>query len=64
MSDTADIEYQTTSGNWLRSMNVQNRPSMIKSAMEATLKGNPNITKVRAVDSKTKQLIDIAFKQG
>ena len=43
-------------------MNVQNRPSMIKSAMEATLKGNPNITKVRAVDSKTKQLIDIAFK--
>jgi hypothetical protein len=43
-------------------MDCRNSGPSIKNAMDAVLK-DPNIKKVRAVDPKTKQLIDMAFKQ-
>jgi hypothetical protein len=63
MSILADIEYQAPNGNWLKVMDCRNSPPSIKNAMEATLKSNGFIKKVRAVDPKTKQLLDMAFKQ-
>ncbi len=62
MSALADIEFQAPNGNWLRKMDCRNSPQSIKVAMEEVLR-DPNIRKVRAVDPKTKQLIDMAFKQ-
>ena len=62
MSTLADIEYQAPNGNWLKRMDCRNSAPSIKVAMDAVLK-EPNIRKVRAVDPKTKQLIDMAFKQ-
>ena len=61
MSALADIEFQTANGNWLKRMDCKNSAPSIKAAMDAVLK-DPNIRKVRAVDPKTKQLIDMAFK--
>jgi hypothetical protein len=62
MSALANIEFQAPNGNWLKRMDCRNSGPSIKSAMEAVLK-DPNIKKVRAVDPKTKQLIDMAFRQ-
>ena len=62
MSALADIEFQAPNGNWLKRMDCRNSGPSIKNAMDAVLK-DPNIKKVRAVDPKTKQLIDMAFKQ-
>jgi hypothetical protein len=57
MSTLADIEFQTPNGNCLKRMDCRYRAPSIKVALEA-----PNIRKVRAVDPKTKQLIDMVFQ--
>lgn len=62
MSNIAIIEYQTPGGNWVRVCDCSSHPANIKMVMDANFKSNPSYKKMRALDSKTKQLIDIAYR--
>jgi hypothetical protein len=55
----AIIEYMMNGGQWSRGVECADHPQAIRLAMEATLKTSPAYVKVRAVDSKTKQLVDM-----
>ena len=62
MSSTAIIEYQADSGVWLRFADCSSHPSDIKRMLDACLRSQGWITKARALDADTKQLIDMAIK--
>lgn len=62
MSNIAIVEIQTQSGSWLKFGECSSHPSAIKRTLDAALQSQAWIRKVRAVDSVTKQLIDMAFK--
>ena len=62
MSSTAIIEYQANSGVWLQFATCSNHPSSIKNMLDACLRSQSWIKKARALDSDTKQLIDMAMK--
>ena len=62
MSSTAIIEYQADSGVWLRFADCSNHASSITRMLDACLKSQSWIKKARAIDSETKQLIDMAIK--
>ena len=62
MSTTAIIEYQADSGVWLQFATCSNHPSSIKNMLDACLRSQSWIKKARALDSDTKQLIDMAIK--
>ena len=62
MSTTAIIEYQADSGVWLQFATCSNHPSSIKNMLDACLRSQSWIKKARALDSDTKQLIDMAMK--
>ena len=62
MSNVALIEWQTTNGNWLKISECANKPAIIKQTMDANMRSNPNYKKLRAIDSVTKQILDMSFK--
>jgi len=62
MSSTAIIEYQAESGVWLKFADCSSHPSSIKRMLDACLISQSWIKKARAIDSDTKQLIDMAIK--
>ncbi len=62
MSSIAIIEYQATSGAWIRFGDCSSHPSSIKNMLDACLRSQSWIKKARAIDGNTKQLIDIAIK--
>jgi hypothetical protein len=62
MSSMAIIEYQADSGVWLQFGTCSNHPSSIKNMLDACLRSQSWIKKARALDSGTKQLIDMAMK--
>lgn len=62
MSSIAVIEYQAASGVWVKFATCSAHPSSIKQMLDACLRSQSWITKVRALDSDTKQLIDMSIK--
>jgi len=62
MSNTAIVEIQTTGGTWQRFCDGSKHPSGIKRMLDAALRSQSWVTKARAIDADTKQLIDMAFK--
>lgn len=62
MSSIAIIEYQANSGVWIRFGDCSNHPSSIKNMLDACLRSQSWIKKARALDSDSKQLIDMAMK--
>lgn len=62
MSDLAIIEIQTTGGTWQKFCDGSKHPSSIKTMLDAALRSQSWVTKARAIDAETKQLIDMAFK--
>lgn len=62
MSSMAIIEFQASAGNWVRVCDCANKPAIIKSIFDATFQSRPSISKLRAIDAQTKQLIDISFR--
>ena len=60
----AIIEYQADIGDWLQYGTCSNHPSSIKNKLDACLRSQSWIMKARALDSGTKQLIDMAMKQS
>jgi hypothetical protein len=62
MSSNSIIEYQADSGVWLQFATCSNHPSSIKNMLDACLRSQSWIKKARAIDSNTKQLIDMATK--
>ncbi len=62
MSTTAIIEYQAASGVWLQFADCANKPDTINRMLDACLRSQSWIKKARAIDSETKQLIDMSMK--
>jgi hypothetical protein len=62
MGKMAIVEYQAPAGNWLKFCDGANKPQEIKRMLDACLRSQSWITKARAIDSETKQLLDMAFK--
>ena len=62
MSSMAIIEYQSSSGVWIRFGDCSSHPSSIKNMLDACLRSQSWIKKARAIDGNTKELIDIASK--
>lgn len=62
VSSTAVIEYQAASGVWVPFATCSKHPSSIKQMLDACLRSQSWITKARALDAETKQLIDISIK--
>jgi hypothetical protein len=62
MGRMAVIEYQAPAGNWLRFGDVANKPAEIKRMLDACLRSQSWITKARAIDADTRQLLDMLFK--
>ena len=62
MSSIAIVEVQTESGTWIKFCDGSSHPSSIKRMLDAALRSQLWIRKARAVDSVSKQLIDMAFK--
>lgn len=62
MSGIAIVEIQTSGGTWQKFCDGSNHPSDIKRMLDAALRSQSWVTKARAVDAQTKQLIDMAFK--
>jgi len=62
MSSTVIIEYQADSGVWLQFGTCSSHPSSIKRMLDACLTSQSWIKKARALDSDSKQLIDMAMK--
>lgn len=62
MGRIAIIEYQLPNGNWQKYIDGANKPAEIKRMLEACLRSSSWVTKARAVDADTKQLLDMAFK--
>jgi hypothetical protein len=62
MSNTAIVEIQTSGGVWQKFCDGSKHPSDIKRMLDATLRSQRWVTKARAIDADTKQLIDMAFK--
>jgi hypothetical protein len=63
MSNMVDIEVQDQFGRWVRHRQVHNNPSSIKLALQAALNTQlaAKSKKARAMDSRTGQMIDMAF---
>ena len=59
MSDIVRIEWQDVSGRWHIVVRTINGPTIIKSRFNEVLRNQKNATKVRAVDDKTDQFIDM-----
>jgi hypothetical protein len=59
MSDLVRIEYQDNSGRWHIVVRTINGPTIIRARFNEVLRNQKNATKVRAVDDKTGQLIDM-----
>jgi len=57
---TVDIQFQGPSGLWQTSYVVLNQSTSITTAMDRLKKLYPNF-KVRAVDSETKRIVDMAL---
>ena len=62
MSNMVIVEIQTESGTWLKFCDGSSHPSSVKRMLEAALRSQDWIKKARAIDSVTKQLIDMAIK--
>jgi hypothetical protein len=59
MSNIAIIEKQTEGGSWIKISECANKAPQIKMALNAALKAHPNDRKFRAIDSVSKQLLDM-----
>lgn len=62
MSSMVIVEIQTESGTWLKFCDGSSHPSSVKRMLDAALKSQSWVKKARAIDSTTKQLIDMAIK--
>ena len=62
MSNMVIVEIQTESGTWLKFCDGSSHPSSVKRMLDAALRSQGWIKKARAIDSVTKQLIDMAIK--
>lgn len=62
MSNMVIVEIQTESGTWLKFCDGSNHPSSVKRMLDAALRSQIWIKKARAIDSVTKQLVDMAIK--
>lgn len=62
MSNMVIVEVQTESGTWLKFSDGSSHPSSVKRMLDAALRSQSWIKKARAIDSVTKQLIDMAIK--
>jgi hypothetical protein len=56
------IEIQTESGAWLKFCDGGSHPSNIKRMLDSALNSQASVKKARAIDSVTKQLVDMAIK--
>lgn len=59
MSNIAIIEKQADGGAWVKVSECANKAPQIKMALDAAEKAHPLNKKFRAVDSVSKQLLDI-----
>lgn len=62
MSNRAIVEIQTTGGTWQRFCDGSKHPSDIQRMLQAALRSQSWVTKARAIDADTGQLLDMAFK--
>ncbi|MDC0877226.1 hypothetical protein OAP73_02890 [Methylophilaceae bacterium] len=58
----AQIEAQMEGGSWRRLGDCSSHPADIKRALDAAKRAHPLFKKFRAVDSVTKQLLDMDFQ--
>ena len=63
MGQQCTIEIQNKNGVWFKVGTTSASNQLRKVAMENALKNRADAVKVRLIDTKTKQLVDIAFKQ-
>jgi len=62
MSNMVIIELLTSGGTWIKVCDGSSHPSSVTRLLQAALNSNSWATKARAIDSETKQLVDMAFK--
>ncbi len=62
MSSMVIIELLTTGGTWIRYCDGSSHPSSVTNMLKCALNSGSWTTKARAIDSQTKQLVDMAFK--
>ena len=62
MSNRAIVEIQTTGGTWQRFCDGPTHPSDIQRMLQAALRSQSWVTKARAIDADTGQLLDMACK--
>lgn len=58
----AYIEIQVHSGVWQRFAECNAHPANLKTMLDAALRSQSWVTKARAVDAKTGQILDMGFR--
>ncbi|NLY27258.1 MAG: hypothetical protein GX049_06875 [Alcaligenaceae bacterium] len=58
----AFIEIQVPSGVWQRFTECNAHPANLKTMLDAALRSQSWVTKARALDTQTGQILDMAFK--
>jgi hypothetical protein len=61
MSPICIIERQTEGGSWIKVCDGSSHPVNIKRLLDSAVKAYPQNKKFRAIDSVSKQLLDMAF---
>ena len=61
MSPICIIERQTEGGSWIKVCDGSSHPANIKRLLDSAIKAYPQNKKFRAIDSVSKQLLDMAF---
>jgi len=62
MSSVAIVELLTSGGTWIKYCDGSSHPSSVTRMLQSALNSASWTTKARAIDSQTKQLIDMAIK--
>lgn len=62
MSNMAKIEVLTVGGSWMGYGTCSKHPNDIQRALNAALNSYSWAKKARAIDERTKELLDMAFK--
>lgn len=62
MSNQVTIQIQSSSGVWTHHSSCQNHGPTIRQYFSSALKGVDWAVKVRAIDSETKQLVDMDIR--
>ena len=62
MSNMAQVEVLTVGGSWMKYCTCSKHPNDLQRALNAALNNHSWVKKARAIDEKTKELLDMAFK--